>query len=56
MTDGVVVYDPDGSWRTIERAEADAMVERGEGLRCEPDDWGGTVHWHRYERWPEDEK
>lgn len=54
-TETVRVFDPDGTERAFTRAEAEAMVERGEAIYCPPDEYGGFAHWHTHERWPEGE-
>lgn len=49
----VVVFDPDGTERPLPVAEAETMRERGDAIKCEPDEYGGFLHYHVHERWDE---
>lgn len=40
------VFDPDGEEQTLTVEEARAMKAQGKAIECQPDDFGGFLHWH----------
>jgi len=42
----VKVFDPDGEVIEMDITEATYLVEHRDAVRCEPDEYGGFLHFH----------